>query len=124
MFRKTIFGHFMDVKSVFNGLLCHHILLREVEDEPDDIISFKSLSQKVSFDWEDFDTVTRLRARSRHPIQLDTNKALSDEEVVKMSLFYFIELAMKCLFRTSKRLGPYQLTLVVANEVLQVFNQA
>ncbi|TYK15907.1 Ulp1-like peptidase [Cucumis melo var. makuwa] len=76
MFRKTIFGHFMDVKSVFNGLLCHHILLREVEDEPDDIISFKSLSQKVSFDWEDFDTVTRLRARSRHPIQLDTNKAL------------------------------------------------
>ena len=42
VFRKIVFGHFLDVKLVFNGLLCYYILLREVEDEHEDIIvSFK-----------------------------------------------------------------------------------
>ena len=63
MFRKTIFGHFLDAKLVFNGPLYHYILLREVEDEGNNIISFKLLGQKVSFGWEDFDTIIGLRAR-------------------------------------------------------------
>lgn len=33
MFRKTLFGYFLDVKLVFNGPLCHYILLKEVDDE-------------------------------------------------------------------------------------------
>ena len=49
MFKKTIFVHILDVKLVFNGPLCHYILLREVEDERDGVLSFKLLCQKVSF---------------------------------------------------------------------------
>ncbi|TYJ97762.1 Ulp1-like peptidase [Cucumis melo var. makuwa] len=71
MFKKTIFGHFLDVKFIFNGLLCHYILLREVEDERDNVISFKLLHQNVSFGQEDFNTITRLRARPRRPVQFE-----------------------------------------------------
>lgn len=49
MFRKTPFGHFLDVKLVFNGPLYHYILLREVVDDRKDVISFKLLGEKVSF---------------------------------------------------------------------------
>ena len=43
MFRKTLFGHFLDIKPVFNGPLCHYILLRRGDDGQDNIISFKLL---------------------------------------------------------------------------------
>ncbi|TYK26624.1 Ulp1-like peptidase [Cucumis melo var. makuwa] len=122
MFRKRIFGYFLDVKLVFNRPLCHYILLREVEDEWDNISSFKILDQKVSFGLKDFDTITGLRARPRRPIQLDDDKALrlrhlylgdqsnmngleldkdyptlnfeSDKDAMKMLLYYLIELPM------------------------------
>lgn len=35
-----------------------------------------------------------------------------------------VHFSIKCPFQTSNSLEPYQLTLVVANEVLSVFNQA
>lgn len=116
MFRKTLFGHFLDVMLVFNGPFCHYILLREVEDERDDLISFRLLSQKVYFGRKDFDIIIGLRFRSRCPIQFEQEKALrlgrlclgdkknmngfeldkeyptlnfeSDEDEMKMSLFY------------------------------------
>ncbi|KAL0534036.1 hypothetical protein IC582_028313 [Cucumis melo] len=40
LFRKTKFGHFLDLNIVFNGPLIHYLLLREVEDEGKDSISF------------------------------------------------------------------------------------
>ena len=49
IFRKIFFGHFLDVKLVFNGPMCHYILLGEVEDERDDVTSFILLDLKVSF---------------------------------------------------------------------------
>ncbi|KAA0032540.1 Ulp1-like peptidase [Cucumis melo var. makuwa] len=57
MLRKILFGHFLDVKLMFNGLLCRYILLREVDNKQDDVISFKLLSQKGSIRREDFDTI-------------------------------------------------------------------
>ena len=122
MFRKTIFGHFLDINLVFNGPLCNYILLKEVKDEWNDLISFKLLGQKVSLRWENFDISTGLRFRSRLIVKFKQKKAVrlrrlylddkkntnkseldkeyltlnfeSDEDAMKMSLFYFIELVM------------------------------
>ena len=41
MCRKNLFDQFLDKKLVFNEPLCHYILLRDVKDEQDNIISFK-----------------------------------------------------------------------------------
>lgn len=72
MFRKIVFGHFLNyVKFVFNGLLCHFILLRVVKERWDDIISFKLLGDKVFFRREDFNTIKELRYRSRHEVQFE-----------------------------------------------------
>ncbi|TYK23267.1 Ulp1-like peptidase [Cucumis melo var. makuwa] len=68
MFRKTIFELFLDVKLVFNGPLCHNILLREVEKGRKNTISFKFLGEKVSFEREDYDIITGLRYRPRREI--------------------------------------------------------
>lgn len=57
MFKKTGFGHSLEVKLVFNAPLYHYIMLREVKDHPDDVISFRLLSEKVSFGQEKFDTI-------------------------------------------------------------------
>ncbi|KAL0548554.1 hypothetical protein IC582_013008 [Cucumis melo] len=40
LFRKTKFGHFLSLNIVFNGPLVPYLLLREVEDEGKDYISF------------------------------------------------------------------------------------
>lgn len=50
----------MDVKLVFNRPLCHCILLREFEDEWEDIISFELQGKKVSFGRKDFDIIIGL----------------------------------------------------------------
>lgn len=76
MFRKTLFGHFLDAKLVSNGHMCHYILLKEVKNEWDDVISFKLLGHKASFGWKDFDIITGLRFRSRRAVQLEEKKAL------------------------------------------------
>ena len=47
------------------------ILLREVDDKRDDAISFKLLGRKVSFGWEDFDTITGLRFMLKCLIQFE-----------------------------------------------------
>ena len=40
LLRKTKFGHFLDLNIVFNEPLIHYLLLREVEEEGKDHISF------------------------------------------------------------------------------------
>ncbi|TYK18820.1 hypothetical protein E5676_scaffold204G00090 [Cucumis melo var. makuwa] len=40
------------------------------------IISFKLLDQKVSFGWEDYDTITKLRFRLRRLVQFEEDKRL------------------------------------------------
>ena len=50
---------------MFNGPLCHYILLREVDDERNNVINFKLLGQKVFFRQEDLNTIMRLRLRLR-----------------------------------------------------------
>lgn len=122
MFRQTVFGHCLDVKLVLNGHLCHYILLREVREDREDVISFKLLGTKVSFGRNEFDIVTQLRYRLRSVVEFEQDRALklrrlylgdktnmkgneldkdfqdfefqSDEDEVKMTVFYFIELAM------------------------------
>lgn len=59
MFRKAVFGHFLDVELVFNGLMSHYILLKEVEERRDNIIRFKLMGDNVSFGQKDFDIITR-----------------------------------------------------------------
>lgn len=49
IFRKTSFGSLLDVDVVLNGKLFHHFLLREVEDENLNVISFNILGKKVTF---------------------------------------------------------------------------
>ena len=61
---------------MFNGPLCHYILLREVEERRDNTINFKSLGEKVSFEWEDFDIITKLRHRLRREVQFEQDKTL------------------------------------------------
>lgn len=75
MFRKTMFGHLLDVKLVFNGPMCLYILLREVKDEWEDIISFKLLGE-VSFGRKDFDIIMGLRYGLRCAVEFEKNKAL------------------------------------------------
>ena len=70
-----MFGPFLNMKLVFNGLLCHYILLREVKDKQDVVILIKLLDQKVFFGWKNFYTSTRLRARSTRPMQFEEDKA-------------------------------------------------
>ncbi|XP_038904324.1 uncharacterized protein LOC120090678 [Benincasa hispida] len=118
----------MDPWLVFNGLLCHYILLKEVEEDKEDVISFKLLGKKVSFGREEFDIVTNLRYRPRHVVEFDEDIALklgklyfgnrinmngveldkdfsdfefkSDEDVVKLVVSYFIELEMMRMKRS------------------------
>lgn len=48
MFRKTPFNHFLDIRLMISGSLCHYILLREFEDDRCDIINFKLLRRCLS----------------------------------------------------------------------------
>ena len=76
MFSKTMFGHFLVIKLVFNGPLCHCILLKEIEEDRATIISFKLLGEKVSFGGEDFD-IHRVEVYwSRRPVEFESDKAL------------------------------------------------
>ncbi|TYJ98334.1 hypothetical protein E5676_scaffold232G00590 [Cucumis melo var. makuwa] len=43
MLRKILFGHFLDVKLMFNGLLCRYILLKEIDNKQDDFEEDKVL---------------------------------------------------------------------------------
>ncbi|XP_022157016.1 uncharacterized protein LOC111023842 [Momordica charantia] len=120
MFRQTCFGPILDMDVVFNGPLIHHLLLREVEEPRQDVISFDLFGKRVSFGKREFDLITglshrmnrvdnhipgrRLRARYfKDSVKVKCSELekifledvfYDDEDVVKVGIVYFIELAM------------------------------
>lgn len=64
---------------MFNGLLCHYILMREVEEDMSNTISFKLLGRKVSYGHEQFNIVTKLRYKSKLVVEFNWDKALGLE---------------------------------------------
>ncbi|KAL4029994.1 hypothetical protein IC575_008225 [Cucumis melo] len=60
LFRKTKFGYFLDQNIVFNGPLIHYLLLREVEDEGKDYISFLLGGIVCTFGRREFNIITGL----------------------------------------------------------------
>ncbi|XP_022158660.1 uncharacterized protein LOC111025123 [Momordica charantia] len=81
MFRKTIFGHLLNVDLVFNGSLVHNILLREVEDSTTDSISFNLFGRKVSFGRREFDLISGLK--------YDGSLVKKDTHVHRLRALYF-----------------------------------
>ncbi|XP_022155158.1 uncharacterized protein LOC111022300 [Momordica charantia] len=120
MFRQTCFGPILDMDVVFNGPLIHHLLLREVEEPRQDIISFDLFGKRVSFGKREFDLITglsyrmirvdndipgrRLRARYfKDSVRVKCSELekifmetvfYDDEDAVKVGIVYFVELAM------------------------------
>ncbi|KAL4025634.1 hypothetical protein IC575_014038 [Cucumis melo] len=118
LFRKTKFGHFLDLNIVFNGPLIHYLLLREVEDEGKDSISFLLGGVVCTFGRREFNIVTGLWGPKEDYIQLGGNSRLlekffkdkdcvyvsdledifleyegDDDDIVKLALVYFIEIS-------------------------------
>ncbi|XP_038887081.1 uncharacterized protein LOC120077257 [Benincasa hispida] len=58
MFKKTVFGRFLDIELVFNSPLIHHMLLREVKKSGMDSISFFVRGKVVTFSKDDFLLIT------------------------------------------------------------------
>ncbi|XP_022159253.1 uncharacterized protein LOC111025667 [Momordica charantia] len=73
MFRKTVFGHLLDLDLVFNVSLIHKILLREIEDSSTpNTISFNLFGSKVLFRRREFDIISGLKY-DRSPVRKDTS---------------------------------------------------
>ena len=71
----------LDIKLVFNRLMYHYILLIEIEDEQEDVISFKLLGVKIYFGWKDFDIIiTKLRNRPGRAIEFELDKPLDCDD--------------------------------------------
>ncbi|KAL0549166.1 hypothetical protein IC582_013647 [Cucumis melo] len=119
LFRKTKFGHFLDLNIVFNGPLIHYLLLREVEDEGKDSISFLLGGVVCTFGRRQFNIITGLWGPKEDYIQLVRNSRLlekffkdkecvyvsdledifleyegDDDDIVKLALVYFIEISL------------------------------
>ncbi|KAL0533928.1 hypothetical protein IC582_028203 [Cucumis melo] len=119
LFRKTKFGHFLDLNIVFNGPLIHYLLLREVEDEGKDSISFLLGGVVCTFGRREFNIITGLWGPKEDYIQLVGNSRLlekffkdkeciyvsdledifleyegDDDDIVKLALVYFIEISL------------------------------
>ncbi|KAL4021790.1 hypothetical protein IC575_020607 [Cucumis melo] len=119
LFRKTKFGHFLDLNIVFNGPLIHYLLLREVEDEGNDSISFLLGGVVCTFGRREFNIITGLWGPKEDYIQLVGNSRLlekffkdkeciyvsdlkdifleyesDDDDIVKLALIYFIEISL------------------------------
>ncbi|KAL0541646.1 hypothetical protein IC582_021699 [Cucumis melo] len=117
LFRKTKFGHFLDLNIVSNGSLIHYLLLREVEDEGKDSISFLLGGVVCTFSMREFNIITGLWGLREDYIQLVGNSRLlekffkdneciyvsdledifleyegDDDDIVKLALVYFIEI--------------------------------
>ena len=60
LFRNTKFGHFLDLNIVFNGSFIQYFLLREVEDERNDHISFMIGEVVCTFGRREFNITTGL----------------------------------------------------------------
>ncbi|KAL0557180.1 hypothetical protein IC582_005698 [Cucumis melo] len=119
LFRKTKFGHFLDLNIVFNEPLIHYLLLREVEDEGKDSISFLLGGVVCTFGRREFNIITGLWGPKEDYIQLVGNSRLlekffkdkecvyvsdledifleyegDDDDIVKLALVYFIEISL------------------------------
>ncbi|KAL4028015.1 hypothetical protein IC575_011205 [Cucumis melo] len=84
LFRKTKFGHFLDLNIVFNGPLIHYLLLREVEDEGE--IGNSRLLEKFFKDKE------CVYVSDLEDIFLEYEG--DDDDIVKLALVYFIEISL------------------------------
>ena len=60
MFRRNVFGRFVDMNIIFNNPLVHYILLREVKDNRGDAMTFDLNGKIVMFSKEEFLLVTGL----------------------------------------------------------------
>ncbi|KAL4030458.1 hypothetical protein IC575_008695 [Cucumis melo] len=119
LFRKTKFGHFLDLNIVFNGPLIHYLLLREVEDEGKDSISFLLGGVVCTFGRREFNIITGLWGSKEDYIQFVGNSRLlekffkdkecvyvsdledifleyegDDDDIMKLALVYFIEISL------------------------------
>ena len=136
LFRKTKFGHFLDLNIVFNGPLIHYLLLREVEDEGKDSISFLLGGVVCTFGRREFNIVTGLWGPKEDYIQLVGNSRLlekffkdkecvyvsdledifleyegDDDDIVKLALVYFIEISLLGKDRRTKvDIGFFKIT--------------
>ncbi|XP_038891634.1 uncharacterized protein LOC120081026 [Benincasa hispida] len=76
MFKKTVFGRFVDIELGFNIPLIHHMLLREVKKSGVDSISFFFRGKVVTFSKDDFLLITGLW---RFPTQVVRSEKSSQE---------------------------------------------
>ncbi|XP_038896598.1 uncharacterized protein LOC120084856 [Benincasa hispida] len=124
MFKKTVFGPFLDIELVFNNPLIHHMLLRELKKPGIDSISFFVRGKIITFSNDDFLLITglwrshtRVRRSEESSQELFTryfcNRSTSDafhlnlleeeykklafendDDAVKITVVYYIEVAM------------------------------
>ncbi|XP_038880341.1 uncharacterized protein LOC120071983 [Benincasa hispida] len=124
MFKRTVFGRFLDIELVFNNPLIHHMLLREVKNSGMNSISFFVRGKVVIFSKDEFLLITclwrsptrvRWSEESSHELftryfgsQLTSDafhlhlleeeyKELvfeNDDDAVKITLVYYTEVAM------------------------------
>ncbi|XP_038902309.1 uncharacterized protein LOC120088943 [Benincasa hispida] len=89
MFKRTVFGRFVDVDMVFNSPIIHHMLLREVKRTRSDSISFsvcgKYLGNRVTKDT----LHVRLLEEKYKELEFE-----NDEVAMKITLVYHTEVAM------------------------------
>ncbi|XP_038885808.1 uncharacterized protein LOC120076102 [Benincasa hispida] len=124
MFKRTVFGRFIDIELVFNSPLIHHILLSEVKNSGMDSISFFVRGKVITFSKDGFLLITglwqsptrvgwseesshelftryfgsRLTSDAFHLHLLkEEYKELvfeNDDDAVKITLIYYIKVAM------------------------------
>ncbi|KAL0534172.1 hypothetical protein IC582_028456 [Cucumis melo] len=83
LFRKTKFGHFLDLNIVFNGPLIHYLLLRE------DYIQLVGNSRLLEKFFKDKECVY---VSNLEDIFLEYEG--DDDDIVKLALVYFIEISL------------------------------
>ncbi|XP_038882313.1 uncharacterized protein LOC120073554 [Benincasa hispida] len=82
MFKRTVFGRFLDIELVFNSPLIHHMLLREVWNLGMDSISFFVRGKVVIFSKDEFLLITGLWRSS-------TRVGRSEESSHELFIKYF-----------------------------------
>ncbi|KAL0545073.1 hypothetical protein IC582_020213 [Cucumis melo] len=83
LFRKTKFGHFLDLNIVFNGPLIHYLLLRE------DYIQLVENSRLLEKFFKDKECIY---VSDLNDIFLEYEG--DDDDIVKLALVYFIEISL------------------------------
>ena len=141
MFRKTTFNHFLDIRLMFSGSLCDYVFLREFEDDRCDVINFNLLRRCLSdkkilallrgWGWgigqDMLLSLNRIKALRLRRLYLagraNMNGSKLDKDyqnlqfegykpTVKISLLYFIELAVMGIERRQyielDHVGPHR----------------